>query len=173
MKIERAINLGFQKCEDGFWRKPIKQKGKDGVYRDTWQKYISYTCKKCGENFLASHSMGRYCSRKCFMTGNTFTLGISYKRKNRPDRIIQHGYYWIISEGHPNAIKDRIPEHRAVMEKHIGRILKSTECIHHIDGNRLNNSLNNLVIVSRSEHNTLHKSEEVKHRTRDENGQFL
>ena len=43
--------------------------------------------------------------------------------------------------------------HRWVAEKKIGRKLKSKEVVHHIDGNPLNNSPNNLKIYkNHSEH---------------------
>lgn len=35
-------------------------------------------------------------------------------------------------------------EHRKVMAEHIGRPLKRTESVHHIDGNRQNNDISNL-----------------------------
>ncbi len=43
-------------------------------------------------------------------------------------------------------------EHRAVMEKSIGRKLGPDEIVHHKDGNRLNNSLTNLELTTRREH---------------------
>jgi hypothetical protein len=37
-------------------------------------------------------------------------------------------------------------EHRIVMEKHLGRKLTNQETVHHIDGNKLNNDINNLFL---------------------------
>jgi hypothetical protein len=47
-------------------------------------------------------------------------------------------------------------EHRHFMEKHLKRKLKRSECVHHIDDNRLNNDISNLLILTRSEHMKLH-----------------
>lgn len=49
-----------------------------------------------------------------------------------------------------------IDEHRLVVEQAIGRKLLSTEIVHHKDGNKLNNAIENLEIMSRSEHARLH-----------------
>ena len=49
--------------------------------------------------------------------------------------------------------------YRVIMEKHIGRKLKPGECVHHKDGNPLNDSIENLELCAS---NTQHKSE--KHR---------
>jgi len=48
-------------------------------------------------------------------------------------------------------------EHRFVMEQHLGRRLLSTEIVHHKDFNPANNLLENLEIVTRSNHNRIHE----------------
>jgi len=46
--------------------------------------------------------------------------------------------------------------HRYVVEQFLGRKLTSEEHVHHKDKNTLNNSIDNLQVVSRSEHMSLH-----------------
>lgn len=55
-----------------------------------------------------------------------------------------------------------IKEHRAVMEKHLGRKLSRDEHVHHIDGDRTNNDISNLVVLTRGEHSKIHREEEYK-----------
>lgn len=48
--------------------------------------------------------------------------------------------------------------HTYIVEKDIGRRLYAFECVHHIDENTLNNDINNLIVMSRSEHRLAHDS---------------
>lgn len=50
-----------------------------------------------------------------------------------------------------------VEEHRFIIEQNIGRKLKRTEEVHHIDKNRQNNTLSNLEIKDKLEHLKEHK----------------
>ena len=65
--------------------------------------------------------------------------------------------------------------HVVKMEARIGRKILADECVHHIDGNKLNNNENNLALLTKSAHLRLHRFEEAlsgNTRERDENGRF-
>jgi len=48
-------------------------------------------------------------------------------------------------------------EHRWVAEKMIGRQLKDGEVVHHVDGDRANNSPKNLIVMLKEDHDKLHR----------------
>lgn len=66
-------------------------------------------------------------------------------------RIVdKDGYISIYTLDHPNQRKHTpyILEHRLVMEKEIGRYLTRAEVVHHRDGNKQNNAIENLELFS-------------------------
>lgn len=68
-----------------------------------------------------------------------------------------NGYIRLRMPDHPNANKNGyVLEHRFVASEAIGRPLATSEEVHHIDGNKKNNSPDNLIVVPKGEHQRLH-----------------
>src|SRR3990167_2808929 len=65
--------------------------------------------------------------------------------------------YKVLQSIHTNGKK--ILEHRKIMAEYLGRELRSEEIIHHINGDKLDNRIENLQIVTRSEHINMHRYE--------------
>lgn len=100
----------------------------------------------------------------------TKMVGISPRCPGR--RKHRRGYIQLYCPDHPNATVDGyVMEHRLVMEKHLGRLLDSKEEVHHINGIKDDNRIENLYLFdSKSEHMRHHMLERHKLR-RMENAQ--
>lgn len=72
-------------------------------------------------------------------------------------KLDPRGYVFVHKPNHPFNNQGYVQEHRLVMEKHIGRYLKPEEEIHHIDGIKNDNRIENLMLLKNSsEHRKLH-----------------
>lgn len=119
----------------------------------------------CGNDvYVMPHQEGRkkYCSRKCQCDYRS-PIGPRLDRRgkrNSPDTEFKtKEFKKPDSKGYLryriNGVMTR--EHRYVMEQHLGRKLETSEVVHHIDGDRLNNNIDNLEVMSVGEHTRFHK----------------
>jgi hypothetical protein len=72
-----------------------------------------------------------------------------------------NGYRLIYDPQYPRALKGDnwegyVYEHVAVAEKMLKRPLRKCEVVHHLDGNRANNRVENLLVLERSQHGKFH-----------------
>ena len=76
----------------------------------------------------------------------------------RPHRVrTPEGYLLVWCPRYPrHKGKGHVYEHRLVMAIHLGRVLDSTECVHHRNGIRDDNRIENLELRSNSRHMRLH-----------------
>lgn len=73
------------------------------------------------------------------------------------------GYILVYCPDHPSADRSGyVLEHRLVMEKALGRTLKTDEYVHHINGNKADNDIKNLALTNMSEHAKIHMEMRIK-----------
>jgi len=136
-------------------------------------------CDLCNETFergtesfsskRANNNYKHYCD-KCFDFSIVSHIGKANYRKYLDGKIGEKhidacGYMTIyVANSHPysNGYCGRVREHILVMENFLERSLKKGEVVHHIDGDKLNNNIENLDLCTVVEHNNCHaKSEEI------------
>ena len=79
------------------------------------------------------------------------------------EKIIKKGdYLYAKVKNHPYATKNGyVLMHRVVAENHLKRLLNADEVVHHKDGNKKNNEIDNLEVQSVSDHAKLHGMEQL------------
>lgn len=146
MKYAAAIAKGIIKTRTGTWRL-----GKTDTYIET-------SCSVCGEQcfvrkYLADRGVAAICGQSCNGVRKTKAhTGATHK---------QRGYVVVHRPDHPMSDKaGKLLEHRLIMSEHLGRLLEAHEVVHHKDGNRSNNAIENLELLqSHKEHAAVHAKE--------------
>jgi hypothetical protein len=129
------------------------------------RKYPEKKCLTCGINIPRKHiKTAKTCSMKCFSSYAklNFPKGEKHHRFKGEEYSAGGGYLrtykFYSSRKRYNSI------HRIVMEEHLGRPLSNKEVVHHINGDKSDNRLENLEVLSISAHTRLHCEELLKKR---------
>jgi len=75
--------------------------------------------------------------------------------------ITSNGYVMVRIPEHPAAKNNSgyVLKHRLVMEKHIGRYLVDGEVVHHMNHDKQDNRIENLMIMTLGEHTSYHNTQ--------------
>ena len=154
MKYAAAIAKGIIRTRTGTWRIGMTT-------------YIQSLCGVCGEKcFVVKHDVDKgaaaICSQKC--------NGVRKAVEHIGVKHVRDGYVVVHSPDHPMAAKNgKLLEHRLVMSEHLGRLLEPGEVVHHKDGNRSNNAIENLeLMASNKEHAATHAQESELYQLRQQ-----
>lgn len=139
-------------------------------------------CAHCGAPYpkpakysVAQWTLSRFCSKSCraralpitpetrlkikvAITGRNLSeeqkrkIGVAAYRRGWKGGVSDDGAGYL----RVNSAKQRV--HRQVVERFVGRKLRSDEVVHHKDLDKRNNDISNLKVMTASEHGKLHAS---------------
>lgn len=139
---------------------------------------INKTCLHCGKSFSVRNyrrNTAKFCSYSCsgkYRYSNSVSIRESFKHDYSGDKhpswnggrqVNSQGYILIYSPNHP--YKDNrncVREHRIVMEKYLKRYLLPGEVVHHKNGDKHDNRLENLELFTKKEHDSLHSKQHAE-----------
>jgi hypothetical protein len=111
-------------------------------------------CQTCGTTFKGKRGQ-RFCTRICMREYN----GPEHHLWRGGVYTDKAGYVWVTAPredpilskmGYVDGRRVRVMQHRAVMAVYLGRPLTRKETVHHINGDRADNRLENLELWSKS-----------------------
>lgn len=160
-----------------------------------WNKPPNTSCKECGVSFYLKPSRIKraktiYCSQACHNIGKQeYMAGENNHQYNLKGELnssfkdgirFDNGYKLIYMPQHPlSHIKSGyIREHRYIAEQYLltdnNSIVINNEIylspnyeVHHIDENKLNNNIDNLLVVTKAEHAKIHDKLSVLERDKN------
>ena len=123
-----------------------KERKKD--YYNLSKEKLNKRCKECNKLISIKATFSKSCCQK---GGRNYQFGRKYEKTTNwagGRNKNTDGYILIYKPEHPSYKKNYVPEHRLNMEEKIGRYLIDEEIVHHINGIRDDNRIENLELWS-------------------------
>jgi len=143
-KIRNAWTPERKRKQSELWKKQ---------YAEGKRKHWSQT--KSDEEVILIKKKMSDANKKCNGSNHNHWKGGRHK--------VANGYIHVWCPEHPNAVHEHryMMEHRLVMEKYLGRYLEKWEQVHHLNGIKDDNRIENLELVIKKYPSGLHRGSDV------------
>lgn len=121
------------------------------------KKLSKETCKKKSDSLKKAFKEGKmeYMKKVWLKNGKRWRSEQNPRWKPIGSKRHSHGYVLVKTKDGWER------EHRLIMEKYIGRKLKKNEITHHINGEKDDNRIENLKLMTSKEHKSLHTKDNI------------
>ena len=159
-KLVEPVAFACKQCGNTFHRDPCelasyrKKFGRDPFYCSTTCSGTGRStakdkhCKNCGAPIQRRDGARAHrrvtCSQACQQALKSKAMRAAYAAKPILARPARHGYLRVSVPDPAGGRAREVLEHRYVMEQHIGRRLTNKESVHHINGVKTDNRIENL-----------------------------
>ena len=124
---------------------------------------VRWEAKNCPKCVDCGKQTRKKTASRCKDCNLIYQRGANHHRWRGGTTIDSNGYVLVFRPEHPRAQgRGYIMEHRVVVEEHLRRELEDYEVVHHIDGNKENNSIDNLMLFfSDNAHKSYHAGNDL------------
>ena len=161
--LKKCISCKKFQDTSNFWKNKTKSDGLQNNCKHCKNIYGKYlNCSQCSKQFYINHR--NINKRKtslctdCCLAYTAKRVSLTNKTRAKLSIFSTKGYQYLRDDKTKHGY---VLGHRKIMETFLNRKLTKDEIIHHIDGNKLNNSIENLWLTNNSAHRIAHKSMEL------------